>query len=50
MTEGVNRLEVYKKFLSTMSKEEYKDYIKTKYYGMEDTVTESTRITAVGGG
>ncbi|SVC10235.1 uncharacterized protein METZ01_LOCUS263089, partial [marine metagenome] len=29
-----------------MTKEEYKDYIATKYYGIEDTVTENTRITA----
>ena len=46
---GVNHQKEYEKFLSTMTKEEYKDYIKTKYYGMEDTITESTRITAVGG-
>ena len=44
MTEGVNRLEVYKKFLSTMSKEEYKEYITTKYHGLEDSITGNTRI------
>ena len=49
MTE-VNQRKEYEKFLSTMTKEEYRDYIKTKYYGIEDTVTENTRITAVSGG
>ena len=49
MTE-VDQQKEYEKFLSTMTKEEYRDYIKTKYYGIEDTVTENTRITAVGGG
>jgi len=49
MTE-VNQRKEYEKFLSTMTEEEYKDYIKIKYYGIEDTVTENTRITAVGGG
>ena len=49
MTE-VNQRKEYEKFLSTMTEEEYRDYIKTKYYGIEDTVTENTRITAVGGG
>ena len=44
MTEGVNHLKIYEKFLSTMTEEEYKDYIATKYYGIEDTVTGNTRI------
>ena len=44
MTEGVNHLKVYEKFLSTMTKEEYKDYIATKYYGLEDSITGNTRI------
>tara|TARA_B100000586_G_C19722757_1_gene266348 strand:+ start:168 stop:488 length:321 start_codon:yes stop_codon:yes gene_type:complete len=39
----------FDKYISTMTKEEYKDYIATKYYRIEDTVTENTRITAVGG-
>ena len=34
----------YKKFLSTMTEEEYKEYIATKYYGIEDTVTGNSRI------
>ena len=34
----------YKKFLSTMTDEEYKEYIATKYYGLEDTITGNTRI------
>ena len=29
---GVNQQKEYEKFLSTMTKEEYRDYIKTKYY------------------
>ena len=49
MTE-VNQRKEYEKFLSTMTEEEYRDYIKTKYYGIEDTITENTRITAVRGG
>ena len=39
----------FDKYISTMTKEEYRDYIATKYYRIEDTVTENTRITAVGG-
>ena len=41
--------EDFKKFHSTMTKEEYKEYIAAKYHRIEDTVTENTRITAVGG-
>ncbi|SVC21819.1 uncharacterized protein METZ01_LOCUS274673, partial [marine metagenome] len=32
-----------------MGREKYTEHLKNKYLGMEDTVTESTRITAVGG-
>ena len=32
-----------------MGREKYTEHLKYKYLGMEDTVTESTRITAVGG-
>jgi len=45
MIAGVNHLKVYQKFLSTMTDEEYKEYIATKYYDLEDTITENNRIT-----
>ena len=39
----------YLKEIKKLSKEEYTEYLKYKYTDMEDTVTENTRITAVGG-
>ena len=39
----------YLKEIKKLSKEEYTEYLKYKYADMEDTVTENTRITAVGG-
>ena len=39
-----NRLKDFDKYISTMTKEEYKEYIATKYHGIEDTVTGNTRI------
>ena len=44
MTEYENRLQDFDKYISTMTKEEYKEYIATKYHGIEDTVTGNTRI------
>ena len=35
--------------VKNMGREKYAEHLKYKYLGMEDTVTESTRITAVGG-
>ena len=39
MTEYEKRLQDFDKYISTMTKEEYKEYITTKYHGIEDTVT-----------
>jgi hypothetical protein len=44
MTEYENRLQDFDKYISTMTKEEYKEYIATKYHGLEDTITGNTRI------
>ena len=44
MTEYENRLQEFDKYISTMTKKEYKEYIATKYYGLEDTITGNTRI------
>ena len=32
-----------------MGREEYKEHLKIKYADMEDTITDNTRITGVGG-
>ena len=32
-----------------MGREEYKEHLKIKYSDMEDTITDNTRITGVGG-
>ena len=32
-----------------MGREEYKKHLKIKYADMEDTITDNTRITGVGG-
>ena len=39
------RLQDFDKYISTMTTEEYKDYIAAKYHGIEDTVTGNATIT-----
>ena len=35
--------------VENMGREEYKEHLKIKYADMEDTITDNTRITGVGG-